>query len=226
MRGRRVGLVAWIGLGGCLSVPGPDLVDDACVPAATYAPLADDFSADGLPDWATLVTTEGAQSTVAASGGRLQATPAGVANDYAWVQSAPFDFRAGRIAVEIVALPDPAATSCESWIGLAFGADGASDALRYVHIEDGRLHTRDDKVDFDPVRHRWLQLRTDGQDLHIDLSANAVEWYTMHRERLPALIAMTRFQVGAGTFQDEGGRLGALAVDNLNLPPTVCPDRG
>lgn len=220
----RWGALLAVGLGGCLGVPEPEISlvdDDGCVPASAYAPVADDFSNDGAPSWGEIGVTTSGSSTIESDGMQLVARPSGIEGDYAWIQSAPLDFRTGRLVVRLVALPAQV-RSCESWVAIVFGPDGDRQS-RGFHVEDGRIVTGGIDVPYDADEHRWLQLRADGTDLHTEVSADAVTWYRLRLEALPAGLDAAAFEVGVGTFQAEPEQTGALAIDDLNLPPTRCP---
>lgn len=218
---------------GCLSAP-PSSVDrdadvagvpdasqgkqpDAGCPALPpLAPFADDFSTNALA-WAVdpHPGRSGAGTIVMdVMGGALSFTPTADGDAYAWLQTSSFDFTSGRIAVRVPTLTTDA-TSLPY-----FGIIGEEAQDRVIHFDGSSLAgPNGGSVAYDPVRHLWWQVLSDGGILRFQVSPDGVAWEDIDAGEAGFALDAVLFEVGINVDAAGAANRGTFVLDDLDLPP-------
>lgn len=165
--------------GGPLPVPMDP--EAACGRPSTYV---DDFASGPLgPEWRELATA--ADSVLVANGALELGAPAGQATSIG--SKFAVDLEGDRLRVELPSAPSGTASAVVSLRApngdeLAFVVDGG--ALLARQVVGGVATTPG--TPYEPVAHRWLQIREAGGRVHWETSPDAITWVERRSEALPA----------------------------------------
>jgi hypothetical protein len=211
--------------------PGPDARpgDDAdaseivCLPPTA---LSDEFPGDALDaQWIDFLSD--AQTTAVVGGGVLTMTPRSdsVPVRYARIRSMPADMDGKRVFVEIPQMVD---TNTAALGHLHLGAD--INNYYFLRQSQGILNfgtvTAGAEVivgatAYDPVAHRWWQMRLTGGRMHADLSSDGSNWMALDSVAADVIGANLYVELGAGT-ETSVANPGAMEVDNVNAGSGLC----
>ncbi len=198
------------------AVPPPGLDAYACADLPPLAPFADDFSNDAL-SWAVppLPGRSGAGAiSMEVVGGQLVFKPSSAGGDYAWLQTEPFDFTRGRIALRVPAVTTD--SSSQPYIGMI--GPGAEEML--LRFDGTKLITpRGTWVLYAPEVHVWWQLSSEDGIVHYQTSPDGVSWSDIDAGPPDYPFDDVRFEVGINVDSAGDPERGLFAIDDLDLPP-------
>lgn len=233
MRSATARVVLALAAGGCLSSPPGSLESDGgpagdavaevdsaspidCGDLAPLAPFADDFENDALA-WAvepkpTRAGTGAIEMTV--QGGELVFQPRAAGNDYAWLQSPPFDFTSGRIAVRITGLTTDAGS--QPYLGVI--GPGAEEMM--FRFDGSQLAAPGGvSVPYLSAVHVWWQVASEAGVLHFQTSVDGITWEPFDQVAPKFEVDAVLFEVGINVDDAGPAERGLFAVDDLDLPP-------
>jgi hypothetical protein len=181
-------------------------------------PLSTDFSA--FPAWATRYENGGATALVTMGTLEVQLDPTGP-DSYAGIISAPVAFTSRRLSVEVRAVVNPRmaartyfilcpfdAVTCERTNDF-FGLYQQSGSLVAVAPELPPLAT----VPYDPMAHRFWQLRAERGALYYEASPDGSTWQRV--ASLPAPASLAAVQILVGAWDRNAANAGEAQFDNL-----------
>lgn len=211
-------------------------------PGAPDAPVADAGTPDAAPPAVTcgspLVITEdfedpdlgemwsysfsSAPATRSVTGGRGVLTMAENTAGSHYVGFATqwwFDLRGSRAYVEIPEMVNPA-TSAEAFFILARSSDdrvlfNQQGGNLVARVRTGGVNTEVGSGTYDPIAHRWWQIREQDGSVYFETSPDGSGWNVFAEAPAPPYLATVRPQITAGTWEAVVGP-GALHVDNFN----------
>jgi hypothetical protein len=183
--------------------------------------VADDFE-DGWPTWVWLGWSADNGASVTEEGGQavLQPAAGGSAPSAAYYETVEwYDWADSRLFVEVPQSVNPVA-GARAFLTLVFDDDETisieqeADQL-YFKRRSGGTDVTLGSVHYDPVQHRWWQLRSEYGQTHWDTSPDAFDWTSRfdQTQTQPPSLALIRF--GAGADADVADP-GAARFDNLN----------
>jgi hypothetical protein len=103
-----------------------------------------------------------------------------------------------------------------------FGIIGAGPAERMIDYDGTELSgPAGGAVAYDPARHAWWQVLSDGGVLHFQVSADGVSWEDFDTGEADFALDSVLFEVGIAVDSAGGADRGTFVLDDLDLPP--CP---
>lgn len=195
------------------------LVSPACMVLETAGPFTTDF-AQGAPTWGAIYQTAPAQMDVDA--GSLRGRP-GVTTGtvYAGMEMPVGDYRTRRVFVEV-----PTMLNTAGCAQAAFVIEDDDVVDEFVEISQscgmielsrwsGSTQTLVTTIPYDPVAHRWWQLRMQGGTLHGEVSPDGLTWIELGALAVPAYFDDVFVELSAGTYALEAAPIGEARFDNL-----------
>jgi hypothetical protein len=171
-----------------------------------------------LPTWADVYGASG----VALANGGLELSPETnqVAPLYSGIiETSGSDHRGQRILVEVPQML-PARSGVQSIFRVR--SNTAEDFIQ-MYVEDSQLRAEARTggpsvgvtVTYDPVAHRWWQLREIGGMVELEASTDGLAWILIYSAATPAFYASGDIEIAAGYYQAQPLPLGTVRFDNL-----------
>lgn len=219
----RVGFAPLAGDGAPGSVDAGAQVDalerPACGPLETPGPYTTDF-AQGVPSWASIYQTAPAQMDV--DTGSLRGRPGVTAGTvYAGLELPVGDYRARRVFVELPTMLNTAGCAQASFVIQdddvvdEFVEIAQSCGMIELSRWSGATQTQVANLPYDPVAHRWWQLRMQGGMLHGEASPDGLAWTELGALTVPAYFDDVYVELSAGTYALETAPIGEVRFDEL-----------
>ncbi len=203
--------------------------DGGVLPAAcgTLTNLTNDFTTPAT-DWAFPYAQDGA--VVDVSGGSARLTMPATASGSPYCELASmlyYDARGSRFFVEITEMVD---TSDDAYAGIRlFSRSGylitfaqQRGQLNLTIDENGSTTNSNSSHSYDPVAHRWWQLREDSGTLYWEVSADGQDWQVLHSAPTPSFVSWVQMNLYAGTLDglDDSGQ---FTLSSLNGGTSDAP---
>jgi hypothetical protein len=188
-----------------------------CAPGETQGVVTSAF--DALPVWGTLANT--APSRLEIANGALRGTVGQAAGSkYASLSGPVADHRRHRLSVQVPEMFDTAGCAQANIALIDASAENYLELLQLCGTLEARLwvgaaSTELADIPYDPVAHRWWQLRQDGPRVYYEVSADGVTWSSIADVEAPAYLATAYFQLAVGTDQLETVPSGETVFDDL-----------
>jgi hypothetical protein len=200
--------------------------------------LVDNFD-DGIrgPQWGYSFSNGG---TATETGGRLVITlvTANGSNYSGYATELTYDMTGRGVRLEIVTAPN-AATSAQGVLrvhdvpnvaGMTFEVSGGM--LQFIRNDSSGGQTAMGNVPFDPVAHRYWQLREQGGQIFWETSPDQAAWTVRRQAASPFDVKWSRVTLFGGTYENQASP-GQVAFDNFNAgaaagafcPPETLNDR-
>jgi hypothetical protein len=209
---------------------GADPTDAAPAPPCQAGEVSGSYGSDlaSLPAWSTVYSQP--DGSIGIDRGALQIVPSATepAPAYLGMWSPPTDLRGRRIVVEVSAMVDTSKrVEAGLWISVSETVDTyagvvqAQGSMGFDYVEDG-ARVDSAYVPYDPVMHRWWQIREVGGRAYFEGSADGMAWTTLGDIPTPPHFASGRIEVGAGTYAVVSAPLGAARFELLGdcTPPS------
>jgi hypothetical protein len=189
-----------------------------CFGSETAAPYSADFEL-GQPTWAMTYGQTPVQTTY--TNGVLVVAP-GMSNPpkFGGVTSAKDDFRNRRFFVEVTAMVN---TATQAMAGFGLESAGNNEPYVWWYQMGGALVAETNvggvldtsTLPYDPLAHRWWQLREQAGMVIFEVSADGVGWTMVAQKPTPAFVTNAYLDVFAGTMTSQAGNLGSASFDNV-----------
>lgn len=183
--------------------------------------LAEDYSGEPLYLWET--NDWGGASVSQSNGELVIGLPNGGASESGayLISKYYYDFRKDAASIEVPSATNPATSS---WAYLSVGPSDAdyveiyqAGGLLYFGYEVGNDYTKLESMPYDPVAHRYWQLRDDGQIVNFETSPDGSAWSVQAQVLTANLFPLdfVRVVIGGGADSGQTGP-GEARFDHLN----------
>lgn len=188
-----------------------------CGSSESAGPFHTDFAL-GLPAWATPYNQPSAQVMFAT--GVMTVIPGDApAPAYAGLSSPNGDFQSRRVFIEVPTMVD---TTTAAVVGIGI-EQGNGTPYAAVYQESGMLFAEIDvsgtfdtsMVPYDPVAHRWWQLREQAGTMFFEASADGIAWTTIAQKPTPAFVSNAYLDLFGGVDTVQTASLGTATFSNV-----------